>query len=92
MEIEMFELHHECVPIPAAKNGLRVAQYPFAAMTVNGPPFFAPNDLGKSNNGASKRQNSITSSALSWAKTHCPDAKFITRKMPDGTIGCWRIA
>ncbi len=81
----MFEIKKN-VPMPRRQCGGKRALYNFAAMEI-GDCFFAPDDMGKG-----KRLNIISNCARQYAKYHNPTAKFTTRTMPDGTIGCWRIA
>jgi hypothetical protein len=83
----MFEIK-KGVPLPA--NAVEVI-YNFAGMDV-GDCFFAPDDQGKTKIGASKRQNTISGCVRAYVKRHNPSAKFTTRSIGDGTIGCWRIA
>ena len=65
--------------------------YPFAQMEV-GDSFDAPNDMGASKGGSSKRQSTIISSSYQYAKNHASEAKFTTRKIDENTIRCWRVA
>ncbi len=85
----MFEIKKN-VPMPSRAVG-RLPVYNFAAMEI-GDCFFAPDDMGKTKSQGSVRQRAISSTANAYAKKHNPTAKFITRTMPDATIGCWRIA
>ena len=82
----MFEISKTRLPIPPSKTG-RQAIYPFCTMEV-GEHFDAPDDMGKSNVGASKRQSSISATSR---KPAFKDKKFATRKV-DGIIRCWREA
>jgi hypothetical protein len=62
------------------KNVPLPVTYPFAKMDV-GDSFAVPPDV---------HRTTVSIAALRYGRKH--DMKFSTRKTPDGTIRCWRIA
>jgi hypothetical protein len=63
----------------------RGTQYPFSAMEV-GDCFEAPNDMG-----STKRRNTISSCAWSYARKDGTGKSFSTRVSKDKTmVVCWR--
>lgn len=85
----MFEIK-KGVPMP--KKASSGAVYNFAGMNV-GDCFDAPDDMGKTKNGCSIRQNVMISCSRVWAKKCAPERKFTTRTIKEeGVIRCWRIA
>ena len=83
----MFEISKTQVPIPAARRNSRLL-YPFDIMEI-GKHFDAPDDMGASAKGTSRRQQSILGATRS---KRLAGKKFVTRKEDGGIIRCWRTA
>ena len=82
----MFEISKTRLPIPSAKAG-GMTLYPLRMMEI-GEHFDAPNDMGETKVGSSKRASAISSAARHVANR---GKKFVTRKEGD-IIRCWREA
>ncbi len=64
--------------LPIDKNVPLPARFPFEQMEV-GDSFVVPSGM---------HRTTVSIAALRYGRKH--RMKFITRKMPDGTIRCWR--
>ena len=82
----MFEISKTRLPIPSARAG-GITTYPLRTMEV-GEHFDAPNDMGKTKVGSSKRALAISSAGRNVANK---GKKFATRQVGD-IIRCWREA
>lgn len=69
----------KAVPLPTNASGGRPHKYPFREMEVGDSFLVEPLDGDKLRNYASQ---------FSRAK----GARFVTRKQPDGSVRCWRVA
>jgi hypothetical protein len=65
--------------LPIDKNVPLPARFPFEQMEV-GDSFAVPSGV---------HRTTVSIAALRYGRKH--GRKFITRKMPDGTIRCWRV-
>lgn len=97
-----FEIIHDAPPPPQQRKGIYAKLYHFEKMKP-GSAFFAPDDMGRTEKGLSRRMRSIVNSARTWRIGHNLAARFTVRVLPAGTImkdgvalagdmvGCWRV-